>query len=283
MIRQPAAAGMMYPKDKKQLIELIERCFKNEKLGPSKLPDTTKKHDRTGEIFGLIAPHAGYVYSGPIAAHAYLQQFNDGNPEFFVIIGPNHRNIGPRISVYPEGEWETPLGKVSIAEKIAEKLINEAYFRSDTSAHMMEHSLEVHVPFLQYLYGDDLSIVPICLKDQSKDMSIRVGNVISDVLKEHDYCMIASTDLTHYESHTSASSKDQHVIDAIKNLNANALYEEITEKQISMCGPGAVASILTAAHHNNVKNSKILKYGTSGEVSGNKTQVVGYVSAILTK
>ncbi len=283
MIREPAVAGMFYPGNKAKLSEMIERCFSDGDIGPGELPDIENVPERQGKIFGLIVPHAGYVYSGPVAAHAYLEQFKDGKPEFFVIIGPNHRNIGPGISVYAEGTWKTPLGEATIPENITELIVKQPHFRADTSAHMMEHSIEVQVPFLQYLYGDDVPIIPICLKDQSKEVAERVGTVLNKVLANHDYCLIASSDLTHYESQASAMSKDSHVIDCIREMNASKLLDTVVENQISMCGPGSVASVITAAQKNNIKTSKTLKYATSGDVSGDKNQVVAYLSAILMK
>ena len=283
MIREPAVAGMFYPGNKAKLKEMIERCFTNEEIGPGELPDIEKIPERTGKIFALIVPHAGYVYSGPVAAHAYLEQFKDGKPDFFVIIGPNHRNIGPAISVYSEGSWKTPLGEATIPEKITELIIKQPHFRGDTSAHMMEHSIEVQIPFLQYMYGEDIPIIPICLKDQTREFTERVGTVLSKVLANYDYCLIASTDLTHYESQASAMSKDSHVIDCIRKMNAKKLMDTVIDNNISMCGPGPVASVITAAKKNDIKSSKVLKYATSGDVTGDKNQVVAYLSAILMK
>jgi len=283
MIREPVVAGLFYPGKKEQLVKKIEGCFKDEAIGPGELPDIENPPERTGKIYALVSPHAGYTYSGPVAAHGFLEQFKDGKPEFFVIIGPNHKNIGPAISVYSEGGWKTPLGEAIIPENIAELIVKQPHFRADTSAHMMEHSIEVQVPFLQYLYGADVPILPICMKDQSKENCERVGTVLSKVLANYDYCLIASTDLTHYESQASAMSKDSHVIDSIRKLNPNKLLTTVADNLISMCGPGPVASVLIASNKNNVKETKILKYSTSGDITGDKNQVVAYLSAILLK
>lgn len=283
MIREPVVAGLFYPGKKEQLIEKIDGCFKDESIGPGELPDIENPPERTGKIYALVSPHAGYTYSGPVAAHGFLEQFKDGKPEFFVIIGPNHKNIGPSISVYSEGSWRTPLGEALIPEDIAKIIVKQPHFRADTSAHMMEHSIEVQVPFLQYLYGADVPILPICMKDQSKENCERVGTVLSKVLANYDYCLIASTDLTHYESQASAMSKDSKVIDSIRKVDPNRLLNTVVDNLISMCGPGPVASTLIAANKNNVKETKILKYSTSGDITGDKNQVVAYLSAILLK
>ncbi len=283
MIRQPAVAGSFYPKTESQLIEMIEHCFKDSEIGPGELPDKSNIPPRKGEIAGFIAPHAGYIYSGPVAAHAYLKQYKDGKPEFFVIVGPNHRNIGPPISVYSEAAWNTPLGDAIIPKEIVTKIVKQPYFRADTAAHMMEHSIEVHVPFLQYLYGGDVPIIPICVKDQSKEMSERIGLSLAKVLADHDYCLIASTDLTHFESADSAISKDQFVIQKIKRMDPGGLIDTVEEYRITMCGPGPVAAVLTALKKSGSKDVEILKYSTSGDITGDKSSIVAYLSAIIKK
>jgi hypothetical protein len=282
MIREPAAIGF-YPGNKERLVKMIENCFLNKEIGPNELPDKDKKPSRKKTIYGLICPHAGYIYSGPVAAHAYLEQYKDGKPEFFVILGPNHTGIGQLISVYPGGKWKTPLGEAPVPKEIVDQITEEAYFTPDERGHMREHSIEVHVPFLQYLYGPEIPIIPICIKRQTKDMSVRIGNVLSDVLADYDYCLIASTDLTHQESKSSAYDKDQKVIDHIKNLNPSALFDTVMQEHITMCGPGPVSAVLTAGLHNGVTSATILKYATSAAVTGDESAVVGYVSAILKK
>ncbi|NHJ46526.1 MAG: AmmeMemoRadiSam system protein B [Asgard group archaeon] len=282
MLRQPRVAGSFYPSNKDKLIQRIEMCFTDEQIGPGQLPDTSKQNPRKGDIYSVISPHAGLVYSGPVAAHSFLEQFQDGKPDFFVIIGPNHNNIGPAISVYPDGAWNTPLGDATIPEDITEIIIKQPHFRSDTSAHMMEHSIEVQVPFLQYLYGEDVPIIPICLKDQSLAMSERVGTVLSKVLVDYDYCLIASTDLTHYESKANAMSKDSLVIDSIRKMDPEKLMKTVIDNQISMCGPGPVASVLYASNKLKITNAKILKYATSGDVTGDDVGV-SYLAALITK
>jgi AmmeMemoRadiSam system protein B len=282
MLRQARVAGSFYPSNKDKLTQRIELCFSNQEIGPGEIPDLGKQYKRKGEIYALISPHAGYVYSGPVAAHGFLEQFKDGKPNFFVIIGPNHSNVGPAISVYPEGHWQTPLGEAVVPKEITEILIKQPHFRADTSAHMMEHSIEVQVPFLQYLYGGDVPIIPICIKDQSLSMTERIGTVLTKQLAEYDYCVIASTDLTHYETKASAMSKDSLVIDSVRKLDPERLMKTVIDNQISMCGPGPVASVLFASNKKGIKNAKILKYATSGDVTGDNVGV-SYLAALLLK
>lgn len=283
MKREPAVAGRFYPGTQSQLKEMIERCFLDEKIGPGELPDLTSQPIRKGEIFSLISPHAGYIYSGPVGAHGYLEQYKDGKPEFFVIIGPNHTNIGPGISIYPKGTWLTPLGEAVIPESIVEKITKQPHFRADTAAHMMEHSIEVQVPFLQYLYGSDVNIIPICMKDQSPEACERIGSVLPKVLAEYDYCLIASSDLSHYESASKAIEKDQLVIQKLKRMDPDGLLDTVMDNQISMCGPGPVSSAIRVSKKLGMKNVEILKYATSGDVTGDKNAVVSYLSAIIKK
>ncbi|MHA1126383.1 MAG: AmmeMemoRadiSam system protein B [Candidatus Heimdallarchaeota archaeon] len=283
MLRQPAVAGQFYPGTESSLIKSIESSFLNEKIGPGELPDREKSYERKGDIIGVIVPHAGYVYSGPIAAHGYLKQYQDGKPEFFIIIGPNHRNIGPPISVYSGGNWSTPLGEATIPEDIIAKIVKQPHFRADTAAHMMEHSIEVQVPFLQYLYGPNIPIVPICLKDQSFEACDRIGTVLKKVLKGHDFCLIASTDFSHYISQAEAFEQDHKVIEQITKLKPKNVIDTVNEEFISMCGPGAVASVLELSKNLGAKHVDVLKYATSGDVSGDKNHVVAYMSAIITK
>jgi len=283
LIREPAVAGMFYPADKNQLIKSIEKCFQDETIGPGALPDKASPPERKGSIVGIISPHAGYIYSGPVAAHGYLEQFKDGKPEFFVIIGPNHTGLGAKISVHPPGKWRTPLGDATLPEEVIEAIIKQPHFRSDTLAHSREHSIEVQVPFLQYLYGEDVAIVPIALKDQSKETVDRIATTLGEVLADYDFCLIASTDLTHFESQANAMAKDAFVIENIKKLNANKLLEVVNEKYISMCGPAPTASVIKLGKKFGVTSAKVLKYATSGDVTGHKSEVVAYLSAILMK
>lgn len=283
MIREPAVAGSFYPSNQHQLVEIIEKCFKDSKIGPGELPNKSKQFSRIGKIYGLISPHAGYVYSGPVAAHGFLKQFQDGKPDFFVIIGPNHWNIGPPISVFPGKGWKTPLGEAKIPSEIVEIITKQPHFRADSAAHMREHSIEIQVPFLQYLYGGDVPIIPICIKEQSKLTCERISSVLPKVLADYDYCMIASTDLTHFETSSRASEKDQFVIQAIKKMDPEGLLSVVEEKYITMCGPGPVSSVLMAAKSLGYKDVEILKYANSGDVSGDTNRVVAYLSAIIYK
>lgn len=279
MIRKPVVAGLFYDDEYDSLKKTIENCFYN-KLGPQKIP---KLGVNNKKIYGAVVPHAGYVYSGPIAAHAYYEIVESGFPETFIILCPNHTGFGEEISVYAEGSWETPLGIVDIDEKFANNLISSSdIVSSDTSAHMKEHSCEVHLPFLQY-FSNDFKIVPIVMKTQNMEFSQNLGQIIAKTAKnlEESICIIGSTDLTHYQPEKIAQEQDKLILDAIANMDEFALMNYIKELNISMCGYGPTISTMVSTRILGAKKAKILKYATSGNISGDFSSVVGYGSAIF--
>jgi len=274
----PAVAGMFYSSSKEGLERELESVFLH-KLGPGKLP-TRSGGEKAAPA--LISPHAGYIYSGPIAAHAYIQLDERRRLETAIILGPNHYGIGTPVSIYPEGEWVTPLGSVEIDRDLALELAKSSdVFSLDELSHEREHSIEVQVPFLQYVVGK-IKIVPICLLDQSLQTSVRIGKALAEVLKEReDVTLIASTDFTHYEPHEEAKKKDGIALQRIENLDVEGLYEAIMKYDISVCGYGGVAAILQACKELGAKRAEVLKYATSGDVTGDYSAVVGYAAVKL--
>jgi AmmeMemoRadiSam system protein B len=280
--RSPVVAGSFYPSSEATLRDTIKDCFLG-RLGPGKLPLAIEKKEERN-ILGLISPHAGYMYSGPVAAHGYYQLGREKKPQSVVIIGPNHTGLGPGISIYPDEEWVTPLGRVRVNESLAQKIITASdAFSSDKNAHILEHSIEVQLPFLQFLYEDDFEIVPICMRDQTFETSYELGKAISESSKENDPLIIASTDFTHYESADSARKKDQMALEAILRLDADGLLQTVYRIDISMCGAGPVAAMLTASRGLGAKKVELIAYQTSGDVTGDLTAVVGYASVKVTK
>jgi AmmeMemoRadiSam system protein B len=275
VIRKSVVAGVFYPSGKNMLIDTIQDLFLGP-LGPGDVPKVNP--DPLEKPTGLISPHAGYMYSGQVAAWGYHELARKGAPKTAILIGPNHTGYGPRVSVYPEGSWETPLGNVEIDEEAVRILLeNSEYLSSDTSAHMMEHSLEVQIPFLQFLYGDSFKIVPIVLKDQSPEIAKDLSYAISRYLSlNHSTVVIASTDLNHYEDQETTLRKDKAVIEAIESQNPAILYSAVYELEISMCGYGAVATLMML----DLGKPRVLKHATSGDVSGDYLEVVGYLSVI---
>jgi AmmeMemoRadiSam system protein B len=272
MIRPPAVAGSFYEGETEQLKKQVERCFKS-KIGPG-LPG--KATD--SKFIAGIAPHAGYPYSGPVAAHLYRKIAESGPTETFVILGPNHAGVGAGVSVMTNGSWATPLGQVEIDSILARQIVDGAeIFEDEETAHLQEHSIEVQLPFLQYI-EEDFKFVPVCMMMQDPDAAIMVGEAIGAACKNKSVGIIASSDLTHYEPHPVASKKDSSAIDAIEQLDVKKLYETLEAEQISACGYGPIAAAITAAKVLGASKGKLLKYATSGDVTGEKEQVVGYAA-----
>jgi len=276
--RYPAVAGMFYEADEKGLRQQIEWSFKHP-VGPGKLPE--KPVHPLHEFVGYVSPHAGYLYSGPVAAHSYYRLSQKGVPETIVIAGPNHTGLGSMVSVMVEGSWMTPLGRVEIDSEFAEALVKHSrYADPDTRAHIHEHSVEVQIPFLQYIYGDSFRIVPIVMLTQMLRTSEDLASAIIRAADEtgRKIVFIASSDFSHYVPYSEAYRRDKHAIDAIIRLDAPGLFEAVEKYEISMCGPGPVATLILLAKHYGGTGATLLKYATSGDTSGDRGMVVGYAS-----
>ncbi len=276
--RMPAVAGMFYESDPQALRAQIEWAFKHE-LGPGELPKIPSERRRLSAAF--ICPHAGYMYSGPIAAHAYYQIAIEGGADTFIIIGPNHTGLGTLVSIMPKGVWVTPLGEVEIDEELASEILkNSEYADPDEKAHMLEHSVEVQVPFLQYLFNGRFKIVPIVVYEHSLEVAKDLANAIIKAIKtlNRDVVLIASSDFTHYEPHDVAVSKDSMAIKAIEELNVEKFERIVTTYNLSICGPGPIMVAMIYSKNVGCKHARLLKYATSGDVTGEKAAVVGYAA-----
>lgn len=282
MKRQAVYAGSFYDGREKNLIESIENCFKND-LGPESLPEGVQYPDSPIPYF--LVPHAGFMYSGPIAASSFFEMSKYKSPETVVIIGPNHTGFGADIGVPDKmTEWETPLGSVKINHEFIDKLMElNSQVRKNDSSHAREHSIEVQLPFLQYILSEPFQLVPIAMMNQSYDSSLLLGETLAKLIQNENTVVIASSDFTHFETHDNAKKKDNQVLDAIGKMDAKSMYEIKFKLNVSMCGYGPIAATLEAAKQTNRINSKILNYATSGDVSGDRNRVVGYGSAMFYK
>lgn len=281
MERKPIVAGKFYQGSKEALIVEIEECF-NSKIGTGKLPQVNNEGKRN--ILGLVSPHAGYVYSGPVAGHGFGALADDGIPETAVIIGPNHQGVGKTLALSTADEWETPLGKVKIDKELGNEILGKCtWLKADEGAHKFEHSVEVQIPFLQYLYGDRVKIVPICMLDQTMDLCEPLGKAIAGASAGKNVVIIASTDFTHYESADMAKRKDKVVLDYLLKIDPSGVIGIVDEFEVSMCGPGPVATMLVAAKEMGAKEAVLLKYANSGDTSGDYERVVGYASVVVRK
>ena len=277
--RLPAVSGLFYAASGDALLKQIKECFISD-IGPGRLPESPiKQGDKRLPM--LISPHAGYMYSGPVAAFGYLCLEGRRRPGTVVVIGPNHYGIGTEVSIFPDGEWVTPLGSVKIDHELAVKLAGESdIFSLDEASHSREHSIEVQLPFLQYLLRE-FKFLPICLLDQSESTATEVGEAIARVIDGHDILVVASSDFTHYEPHDVVKEKDRLALEQISKLDVKEMYRVMYEKDITMCGYGAVAAVLTAAKKLGAEHCEILKHATSGDTSGDYSSVVGYASCIV--
>lgn len=280
-IRFPAVAGSFYSSSKSDLIKQIEYCFKN-KIGPGIIPEVNKNGER--KIVGIVSPHAGYMYSGPVAAHGFSALATDGKPETFIIIGPNHTGCGSGISIMISGIWRTPLGDIEVDNEIGKLIVEKSSIIDiDDEAHIYEHSIEVQIPFLQYIYGNDFKIVPIVMMLQGLRESVEIGKVLGEICRNKNIVIIASSDFTHYEPYWTACKKDKEAIRTILELNQEAFYNVINTLNISVCGPGPIMTLITAAKAIESSKAVLLKYANSGDVTGDYSSVVGYASIAMYK
>jgi AmmeMemoRadiSam system protein B len=258
---------MFYPGDRKKLQQELKAFVK-----PSSSPQ---------RVLAAISPHAGYMYSGGVAGAVFSQI---EIPETVVILGPNHRGLGARIAVESTGSWEMPMGAVPIDETLARLIIDKAGkdIRADSQAHAMEHSIEVQIPFLQAL-RTDLTIVPICVSHIVLTACEKVGLALADVVKDYrkPVLLVASTDMTHYESQEAAKTKDHLAIDRILDLDPKGLYDVVAENKISMCGVIPTTIVLSACKALGATKAELVQYATSGDVTGDYGQVVGYAGFVI--
>jgi len=276
-VRKPAVAGTFYPGSKARLEQALGECFTS-RFGPGSLPQPGTD-PLQGPVF-LMVPHAGYVYSGGTAAWAYSELAKLGRPELAVILGPNHRGLTAANTIDTSGSWETPLGESPVAEGIGQKIKGACrWLVGDTRGGMLEHSLEVQLPFLQFLYGPDLPILPIMVSTHDFAALADIGKAIADGVPGST-AIIASTDMTHFESADEARRRDAPALEAVGALDGESLARVVTMNRISMCGGYATAAAIEAAKRLGVTACRVLKYSTSGDVTGDKGDVVAYASAI---
>jgi len=281
VIRRPVVASQFYEGSAEALKAQISSCFLS-KLGPQKLP-RVNFHSYPRSIVGLICPHAGYVYSGPVAAHGFFDLAVDGKPDSIVLLGPNHTGYGSALSIMREGIWQTPLGDVEIDTKLADAILHEtSVVDVDELAHRYEHSIEVQLPFLQFLYGNEFKIVPVCFLMQDYDSAVEVGRALVEALDAKNTVVVASSDMTHYEPAKSAAAKDHAALKAVTDLDAKRFYQTVENQNITACGFAPITSLITYANGVNAK-AQLLSYHNSGDISGDNSSVVGYAAVSFKK
>ncbi len=266
MHRKPAVAGQFYYGTASKLKSQVQQYI---------LEGASKE-----KVIGLISPHAGLMYSGHVAGAVYSSiQF----PKTFILIGPNHTGLGANVSMMASGQWEIPTGTFSIDEELSKKILQKvAYISEDMQAHIFEHSLEVQLPFIAY-FSDSVKIVPITVMQASLKECRKIGEGIADAVKEigYDVVIAASSDMSHYEPDDVARRLDRLAINEALNLNPEGLYNIVHKERISMCGFLPVTIMLYAAKALGAKEARLVKYATSGDVSGDYDHVVGYAGVIV--
>lgn len=267
MVRKAVVSGQFYSGTKEELQREIALM----------LPPYIQKH----KIKGVVAPHAGFMYSGSVAGELYA---SIEIPKTALILGPNHHGIGSALALSPDDTWLTPLGSVPVNKLLNQSLLaNVSYLQPDAMAHAREHSLEVQLPFLQFLQPD-LTISAISI-GYINDFAIieNIGNGIAKAIESlsESVLIIASSDMTHYETAESAHKKDSEAIDAMLELNPEKLLLLCKAKRFSICGAIPAAIMLVACKALGARESKLVAYRTSGDVTGDNSQVVGYASLVF--
>jgi len=279
--RQPAQAGTFYPDTEGALRTQIHNCFLHP-LGPRSIPSIPATRD--DQLVGIVVPHAGYDYSGPVAANSYFQLATSGLRESMIILGPNHTGYGSGVSTMTDGQWATPLGEVPLDKSLASSITKfSRLIDIEEEAHKREHSIEVQLPFLQFIYPRRFKFVPICMMLQDLETSTEIGDAIAKASAETGPMLIASSDWTHYEPYESAKKKDMEAIEALLEMDEKKFQDVIEEKNVSSCGYGPVTAVLHAAKILGAKQAKLLSYQTSGDTGGDKRSVVGYAAIAFTK
>jgi hypothetical protein len=276
--RLPAVSGIFYPSEPLELKRLIEQSFRDQKFGPGKIPPSEFKR----RIYGIVSPHAGYVYSGAVAANGFYE-VSSMDFDNVVMIGPNHYGIGTGVATMRNGVWETPLGGIEINPDLVSEISKSGIIDFDDFAHSRDHCLEVQIPFLQYIKKNKkIRIVPIILIMQDIKTAMDIGEAIAQSIRNtSNALLIASSDFTHYESNDEAHRKDSELIKAILSLNISEFYTVLDRLAVSACGYGAIASVMKAAKDLGATKGELLKYATSGNVIGDMSAVVGYSSIIF--
>jgi hypothetical protein len=232
------------------------------------------------DCLGVVSPHAGYMYSGKVAGAVYSRV---KKKRTVIILGVNHRGFGEPFAIMKKGFWETPLGTVPIDTELADLLISSSnYLREDTLAHQFEHSLEVQLPFLQVHFGEDFWIVPIAMKETNLEDYKGLGKEIaSKIQRPKEVLIVASTDMTHYEPQKEAEKKDKEAISSILNLDEDGLFEKVKRLNISMCGYVPTIVMLVATKALGAKEAELISYMTSGDITKDYYQVVGYAGIVI--
>ena len=269
-VRQPVVAGSFYPGDRARLRALVE-----ELLGeptPENAPSSV----------GLIVPHAGYAYSGRVAGAGLRAAAAFGRPEAVLILGASHGGAGAPLVMPTDAAWGTPLGDVPLDVDVIEQL-SAAGIPLDVNAFRREHSMEVVLPFLQVLFADPVPVIPVCVQLAPLASLASGARILGEALRTRRVWIVASSDFTHYEPDRIARELDRSALDAILRLDPEHFYQETLERGLSICGAGAIAVLLLLARSLGLGEALLVDYATSGDVTGDRSAVVGYAAVLFAK
>jgi AmmeMemoRadiSam system protein B len=293
VVRRAAVAGSFYPRYKPDLLNILKKSFTNSEFGPGEEPKTLNQKQRS--IIGGVSPHAGYVYSGCAAAFTFLHLFKEKIPDSVIVLGTDHIGYG-KVGLMDEGEWETPLGNISIDEELSKRILdNSEIIVKDESAFMgfpfgREHNIEVQLPFIKYCTQEkNIKFIPIKISIKDYNVISRLSSDIAKAIESYDkdVVIVASSDMTHKEIFDSKQleefkGRDQLVIDAFVEFNPKKTLEAASKTTV--CGPQTITSLMMICKNLNASKGKLLKYYTSSERTGNISgYCVGYFSGVLMK
>lgn len=261
MVREPCVAGRFYPGNANELETMIKSFDEF---------TATKAN-----VKGIVAPHAGYMYSGKVAASVWGKI---DVPETVIILAPNHTGAGASTAVYPEGSWQTPMGKVDIDTHLTNSILSKSgVARADEQAHKNDHSIEVQLPLMQFA-NPSAKLVAISMGDYGELAILDLAKAICDSADPAKTLVVASSDFSHYEPEYTAKARDKIAIDEIKKLDWRALYSVVNEKEISMCGLGPICVAIECSLRWGAQAGKLLAYSNSGFMSHDFSNVVTYAA-----
>ena len=270
-VRRTSVAGTWYPDNPTRLVSQLDGYLERARID-----------DPGGRLRAIVVPHAGLMYSGPVAAYAYNVARRHQHSAL-VLVGPSHFVPFQGVSIWPDGEWETPLGPVQVDRDLASAVAAASSQIVDLpAAHGREHSLEMQMPFVAHLLPD-VPIVPMVMGHQTRDTAFALGAAIAQAVEAHapDALLVASSDLSHYEDANTAAALDRRVIEHVERLDADGLMRALDVEPRHACGGGPMVAVLDAARRLGARHARLLQYADSGDVSGDKSSVVGYMAAAI--
>ncbi len=259
-VREAAVAGSFYPRDEAQLLKQLKSFFKG--IGS----------EEKGEC--VVAPHAGYIYSGKVAAFSFNAL---AKADSFVVLSPNHTGLGEAISISDADFWETPLGKTAVDVKLREGVLKNLGIDADDVAHIQEHSIEVQLPFIQFLFPM-AKILPVTLMTHELNELEKLGNVLYEACKGKSVGVIASSDFSHFIPEQDARERDTEAIKLIEKIDFGGFHSIVLERNLSICGFAPIVTAMVFCKKMGLKRGKLLRYDTSASTTRDRENVVGYAA-----